>query len=319
MATLITPDPLVGPGLGISLSQALNTSEASKKPSKSAGSHSPTSDKDLSELAKTLSLGESEDLPVFAADTVAPSDRTDATSRSALALLGAGKQESVDPKVALNLFARDEILIRAMEDDLFTDIGERGKIDFRTWDSEVDLLENQGLRNCSCTLLLPGTYVATYKPLGILYSSRTSDVFYAADHDILSNTDSKGMNVSPEAENRSLQDIAKIVRSGKAASSMNEVRAHFKTRDAVGLVYCAGKDPGYERVSILKMLVMQKRIKDKTGTTLPIFKYHAEKGALEVLDPKTYSIRMLLGWVKGIPGLGKPAAESIEQYLNLSR
>lgn len=206
------------------------------------------------------------------------------------------------------LFQEDKLLLRAMEDDSFDYIEDLGgpRILGRSYGNEIDLMKGRGLLNASCTLLVPGRPVATYKPYGILLNGRTAEVLHVAIQDSGSGTDRAGKLVAQDDYRvESLEALATILKKTDfhdLPSFMNEVNAHFEIGDLEGLVAVTSSDKNGDAMLNFKMRVLQKLIEKTYGITLPMLKYDWDKGTLTPLSEAKMDIRKDIVYSRSMMG-----------------
>jgi len=221
------------------------------------------------------------------------------------------EEEKKNAQTIVELFEDHQILSRAMERDFegldLTD--PETKIKLKSWDREITLLHADDLKNASCTLLVSGCAVGTYKNYGMLFNAKTSQVFHASAHDILSCVNSEGKKIVPLTkgtfENLTLEELRDYILNTplNQRSRMNEVNAHFKKRDALGLFIndVSGSSPLFAQFQ-LEIFYIQQVVKKHFHTHWPVFTYDQDLGKLTFLSFTPDRIVPLLIKVKNFYG-----------------
>lgn len=112
------------------------------------------------------------------------------------------------------------MLIRAVECETTDSPIERSEGVFpntSTVFDEIEYMRSTGLRNASCTLIVPWERVTSYKPYGFLFNGHTSDLVHVAISDISSCTDRKERLVAPESMNlKTLKALSRYIETTPA-------------------------------------------------------------------------------------------------------
>lgn len=170
-------------------------------------------------------------------------------------------------------------------------------------------------KNVSCTLLVPGAAVTTYKPYGFLFNAKTARILHAATHDIGSATDLDGSLIAPKNEDMSLDELVHFIQTTPDRCGMNEVNANFLIRDLMGLFICKSLSASL----MVEILVIQKMLKNQYSLELPVFIYDAEQGKLELYKPSGADrLKLLLAIKTSAPastGVGVIKAKLVAPYL----
>lgn len=210
---------------------------------------------------------------------------------------------SENPEKTFTLFENNQVLARAMERDLisFSEDSSDYKRYLESWDREVKLMQSAcRLQNACCTVLVSGCEVGTYKSYGFLFNAQTADVFHAASHDISSSVGNDGKMIVPltegTLENMNLKDLIKFIQNTPICErdSMNEVNAHFKDDDLIGLfINKFPQETSSSSLLKIEILVIQKYLETHHSLKLPLFNYDATKGELSSFDKSSSQIRSL--------------------------
>ena len=193
------------------------------------------------------------------------------------------------------LFKKDKLLARAMSPISIArqEDGSRGH-DYQVWDEEAELMDSSsGLTSTSCTLLVSGEEVPTYKPYGFLMDADKSEIIHIAEMDSGSSgnvVDGDFRANSSGIEN--LDQLATIVRQGKKRR-MNEVNANFKKESVKGLFALKAGGP----TNKMDILLVQKHLETK-GFNLPMYIYDFEQGTLDLWQPTIKEVEEMSDKVK---------------------
>ncbi len=250
---------------------------------------------------------------------MSPSDPSGLPSSPSLkalpAVTGAPTSHLAESDKVIALFSEKQLLARAMETDVTRDLDkDRPRPDYRTFTSEMDLMHTtEKMSNVSCTLLVPDSPVATYKPYGFLFNAKTSKIVHAATHDVISVVRSDETLDVPEEENLTIEELAKAIESKLAfeKSSMNEVNATFGVGDLVGLFVVDSDD----KMNQIDVILVQDMLKQKYRLNVPIYSYNQQRGQITLYDKKAKAISLI---VEAKNRKGIPFARIIAPSLGLS-
>ncbi len=221
-----------------------------------------------------------------------------------------------DPVLAL--FASDRLLARAMESEVVRQMDlDRERLCFTSYTEEMSYMQSdETLRNASCTLLVSGQEVATYKPYGFLFDANTAKILHASPQDTNSCTDRDGSLIT-QGESLTIEELAAFVRKTPISDreSMNEVNANFATKDLRGLFVCRGES----NLSLLETLAVKGMLKDKYKLDLQVYIYNPKTGQLTLYAPDKEVLRRELLKVKvGVSKeVGISRARAFAPYLGL--
>lgn len=183
-------------------------------------------------------------------------------------------------------FENKSLLARAM-DTVFVD-GFLIADGYRSsWGQESELLLEEGVSHASCTLLLPGCHVDTYKSYGFLFDGQVAKVEGAYKGDGNTCINEFGEKAT-NSDFESLADLAKYVETQSDRPKMNEVVATFSHNSLRGLFIRKERNSLFSYLGVppdqlLNLLYIRKRL-SKTLGELPIFIYDEVKGNLEALE-----------------------------------
>jgi len=172
----------------------------------------------------------------------------------------------------------DRLLARAI--DGIRPVRDAGvvRLSFQVWDDEADLLAGQeGMRYVSTTLLIANEPVHTYKGCGFLVNGDTARIVHVSELD--SNSAGGDTDFRAAATNlANLDELAQAVRG--APADMNEVNAHFGSRDVLGLFAVDARSP----TNKVDAYLIQSHLRDR-GWDLPVFVYDPRLGSLTEWAP----------------------------------
>lgn len=194
----------------------------------------------------------------------------------------------IENQDTLEVFQKNRLLARAMSQISFQRLkdGSIG-LDYRIWDDELDLLQNEGLKFTSCTLLVPGKPVSTYKAYGFLMDADQSEIVHVSPTDSVSGVGSDGFRANTSGL-ANLDELAEVVKSSDVPG-MNEVNAHFVKKSIKALFVNKAFNPNIK----MDIMAIQKHLQDK-GVDLPTYVYDVEKGDLELWQPSPEEIAQIL-------------------------
>jgi len=221
------------------------------------------------------------------------------------------------PLDVMSIFQEKRLLARALEPDISNSIDEdRPSLNFRTVNGEMEQMYQGRFNNVSCTLLIPGQKVTTYKPYGFLFNAQTANIIHAASHDIGSYTNDDGSLCAPKELNMSLEQLAKFVEETPLSDrfSMNEVNANFRIRDLTGFFVVEPVDS----CNMLDLIAMQGMFEKFHQIKLPIFLYDQDRGALTLFNHRSDEILRHLVRVNNQPGVGVIRAQLFAPYVGYS-
>ena len=128
----------------------------------------------------------------------------------------------------LDLFFKEKLLARAIEDDVsleYSSLGSAGK--------EIEYLNSkEGLQHASSTLLVPEKPVHVYKIQGLLFSGETSKLEHISSVDSNSAVSNDGELIAshdPDTTMGSLEELSEAIKTTDilTRSRLNEVNGHF--------------------------------------------------------------------------------------------
>lgn len=188
----------------------------------------------------------------------------------------------------LEVFKKNRLLARAMSLVSFRRMEDESiGLDYRIWDDELDLLQNEGLKYTSSTLLVPGKPVGTYKSYGFLMDGDQSEIVHVAKTDSVSSVGSDGFRAN-NSDLENLDQLAEVVKTSDVPG-MNEVNAHFTEKSIKALFVNKVFNLTIKR----DILAIQKHLKVK-GLDLPTYVYDMEKGDLELWRPSPQEIAEII-------------------------
>ena len=137
----------------------------------------------------------------------------------------------------IELYNKKKLIVRA------TDVPERyairGKLKYNcsTWANEFAQMMNDDFDSVSCTLLIPGVGVRTYKDVGFLVNSDKAIIEHIASSDSISSGRVKnGTFGAIKSDYNTIEELANYIeRSG--STIMNEVNLGIPFNAVVGLVF----------------------------------------------------------------------------------
>jgi len=195
------------------------------------------------------------------------------------------------------IFNRNRLLARAMDEPGIAREDGGFRLDFRTWDEEVDFMEGDGLNFASCTLLVPEKAVPTYKHMGLLMDGDDSKIIHVAKTDSrssggdISSKDGLGDFWAGTSDLDTLDQLASAIRSTENQSSieMNEVNAHFEISSLKGLFTLDAKSINNR----LELLAVHRHLVER-GVILPMYVYKIETGEMTEWKPTQEEVREIL-------------------------
>lgn len=225
------------------------------------------------------------------------------------------KMECIPTDPIQALFASDRLLARAMEREVLSQMNfDANKLCFDSFINEMTYMQSEEkLRNASCTLLVSGEEVTTYKPYGFLFDAGTSDILHVAIADSYSCTNNDGSLIARGAS-ITIPELADFVRKTAITerASMNEVNANFAVKDIKGLFVCRAET----NESLLEILAVKEMLKEKYRLELPLYLYNAKTGQLTLYAPDKGALKTELMKIKNRnQKIGQAQARALAPYL----
>lgn len=273
----------INPGRGVSSTTGISPNEAQHSQARS----------DLTERTVDAAMRVFEEIEAPIELLKSQLDRT--SSKDSVVLSSAPiKSEECSPitsDVVLDLFAKGDLLLRGMTSyDPAEDFPMTGRLNFKHWDRELELMEQKEvLTNLSTTLLCQDCSVSTYTNMGLLFNGRSATIGPVFKGDACTHVDDGGKTVGDKLiELPSLSDLKDFIESDPKSlerSSINEVKADIRLADIAGLFFSVpNEDTSHNHLLALILTTWQKHIKEKTGIFLPIFMYKSN-GTLTEYSP----------------------------------
>lgn len=192
----------------------------------------------------------------------------------------------------LSLFARGELLARALDN---CHLRRNGDIDFSDWDRRMTTISSDGYTSASSTLIMPEKPISVYKNIGFLIDSTKTEIGHISETDSGSNGNVKDGDFRANPTNiASLSQLNKYI-SEFNHYTMNEVNINFKQDAVVGL-FAASPNVSKRIVptNTLEVIEVQRYIREKYNTEMPIFIYSIDEGKLYPYKPSPEKITELL-------------------------
>ena len=182
---------------------------------------------------------------------------------------------------AISLYEQNKLLVRAMDWPQLSNGINGLQYDCTTWANEFCMLLNGNLNSLSSTLIIPGVGVSTYKNIGFLIDSDTSECFHIAKSDSGSNGNvQNGDFHANKADFSTLSELADYIIENNS-TGINEVNINTSIDSVVGLFIneCSNQE------KLLEMIYLAKRcIKSITGIDFPIFLYNVLEGKISEIE-----------------------------------
>lgn len=192
----------------------------------------------------------------------------------------------------LSLFARGELLARALDN---CHLSRNGDIDFSDWDRRMTTLSSEGYSSASSTLLVPEKPISVYKNIGFLIDSKKTEIGHISETDSGSHGNAKDGDFWANPTNMSsLSELNEYISKNKHYT-MNEVNMNFKQDAVVGL-FAASPNVSKRIVptNTLEAIEVQRYVREKYHTEMPIFIYSIDEGKLYPYKPSPEKITELL-------------------------
>jgi hypothetical protein len=211
-----------------------------------------------------------------------------------------GMGERAEVAETVDLFERDELLARAMEQPMFD---EADGLEFRVWESEVSQMADGGMNHVSTTLLIPDESTRVYKPSGFLVDSNRVEVEHVAKTDSLSSVDNNGKLQAHASDITTLPELATVARAD-GRGDMNEVNINGVTPDTIRGIFTTNYPiPG------LTALAAQRFLSERGYGQLPVYVYDQKIGDLSPWNPSAQDVQDMLetipsAWVRSFYAKG---------------
>ena len=191
------------------------------------------------------------------------------------------------------LFAKDRLLVRAVDWPSLMKTGHGLAYDFTQWETYREEVDNGKGTSLSSTLLVKGEKVKTFGGLGFFINADKVDAFHIAKSDSGSRGDVKLNDFKAnQADFKTLDELALSIRQ-EHSQKLNEVNINMESTEAyVGLFTGPGERPR------ATALLAQEYYEKQTGKVLPIAIYDAQQGTLTSYSPNSNEREYLLNILK---------------------
>ena len=199
-------------------------------------------------------------------------------------------KSEIEPGAVLGLFESCGLLARVIDNPRISRTLDGLKLTLETAQAELELLEDEGLKCASSTLIIPehGQTLYLDKSAGFLFNPNSSEIVHVSDRDSGSSGSGKDFRANGSSF-ESVGDLAEHMRTNRNIHSMNEVNANFTMDSLVGVVV----RETFSASSLLSGILLHKFIL-KHGFKIPLFKYNQDTGALECFDYTNHNIDELI-------------------------
>lgn len=217
----------------------------------------------------------------------------------------------IEPSEVLELFESCGLLARVIDNPRISKTLDGLRLKLETAQAELELLEDEGLKCASSTLIIPehGQTLYLDKNAGFLFNPSSSEIVHVSDRDSGSSGSGQDFRAN-ESSFESVEDLAEHMRTTPNIHSMNEVNANFTIGSLVGVVV----RETISASSLLSGILLHKFI-IKHGFKIPLFKYNQDSGALEFFDYTNHYIDELIDNLK--IERSKPLYRTAIEELNL--
>ena len=191
------------------------------------------------------------------------------------------------------LFAKDRLLVRAVDWPSLMKTGHGLAYDFTQWETYREEVDNGKGTSLSSTLLVKGEKVKTFGGLGFFINADKVDAFHITKSDRGSRGDVELNDFKAnQADFKTLDELALSIRQ-EHSQKLNEVNINMESTEAyVGLFTGPGERPR------ATALLAQEYYEKQTGKVLPIAIYDAQQGTLTSYSPNSNEREYLLNILK---------------------